>query len=313
MKAKRILLWLTCVGILLAFSGCWFAFDGEGSETHRLAGVLITMEPLSSFIPEDPNRVFGSVNKMLAEMHSLERIYAEHVVTFHTDPETGDEFQRDDFIFPGVEGIRYFVARIYVAEEATYATFGDSGINITHTGLSFGDNSFEIQLEGTVHMVPGQMRYGAIINPVYQTYDGRVFTERGSGFSVHYDSDDGSVFTQTLAQSTSVTVRGVETTESAAITINVSSMRQPEKFVFLQMDADSQVISRSEFAINKVPEQLQMESLAEFLIVETHRPSASHEQVIRELHTTTDERIPTFHPRPDGIMEAHWTEIVWVR
>jgi len=300
---------LTVLCILILFSGCQLALEGEGAlrvEDNRLAGVLVTNDSLHTIL-FDESQVFRSIDEMLAPR----RLYAEHITTTHTSPETGMEYQRDEFVFPGVEGIQFFTTVLYTGAGSSFVNMGDSAISDGHTGVHVTDNSHSVTMEGSIYVLPGIGGQAFFVNPVFQTADGRLFVEQGGGFSLGGVTDEGSWMSQTQTHTTTITENGVETINTTSVTINISAMFESEKITVIQMCEDSQIISRNDFAPNEMPDEIHAESQTAFFLVEAHRPAATANPIRRELYGPNDNSIRTFIPRPDGIFEARDTVIVW--
>jgi len=292
--------------MLLVLPGCQLALENAGhQENARLIGVFITTEHIDLFehtqIDHIPTR-WGQPD--FSELLRPGRLYAEWCVEFR---------------FPGVEGIPFFTAMSPPMEDThlgrAITTHGGSSISGGHNHVHFDDNSVNIEMEGIIYAVPGAQAFTVLyMNPVFQTADGRVFLESGSGSSFHGMTTEGHVFSQNLTETTTITENGVETTNSISVTVQLVAMFPPESIYVLQMDADSSIVARTIFMPNEMPEMLQLEAQTEYVIVETHRsipPDAYGTSVIRELVTQNDHRISTFMAREDGILEKSWTEIVW--
>ena len=296
--------------ILLALTGCQLARDDIGREEARLVGVFITMEYLSMFEDPDPDLYipFRRGRPDFSVLFQARRIYAEF------DEESWQ------FNFPDVEGIPFFTVNLPPYSDDgpqghVVATRGGRGIVPSTTRHHFGDNSVSIEMEGTVYAIPGsQAGTGVFINRVFQTTGGDVFLEPGSGFSFHGTMSEGSVFSQTLTETTTITENGVENTNSMSVTVNLATMFAPTGIVILEMDEDSQVVMRTEFAPDKLPETFYPNERTAYLILETHRANPeAHERVLRELvaKEAHGQWLSIFVARDDGILEKNDIRVIW--
>ena len=89
-------------------------------------------------------------------------------------------------------------------------------------------------------------------------------------------------------------------------------MFAPELVSVLQMDHDTRLISRHEYAPGGMPEEIAAEPGAAFLIVETRKLDHEGKPVIsREIYGSDAESIATFYARPDDICVKTWTPVNW--
>ena len=98
MKNRKHLLWLICIFLLFALPGCQLAQEDAGAwgqPPDRMIGVLITTEHLGLFC-------------FTGDM----RLYAQHISETTVDAETGQRYSRNEFVFPGVEGMQFFVVTL---------------------------------------------------------------------------------------------------------------------------------------------------------------------------------------------------------
>jgi hypothetical protein len=148
----------------------------------------------------------------------------------------------------------------------------DPAISDGHMSVNVGDDENSTQLEGTIYVsLTGGGTGPFYFNPVYQGADGSVYSTSGDGISSQGIESEGSVMSQTMDYTSTVTENGKTKTESMSIKLNVSAMHPPEKIVVLQMDGGSGLISRKEYAPGEPPESITPERGAEYLIVETHK------------------------------------------
>jgi len=303
---------VVCAILLLILAGCQLAQEIPAQEDARLAGVFITTDFIDW--PQDlqvgqviPVRRWGRID--FSDLFPTRRIYAEF-----------DEETRE-FVFPDVEGIPFFTVNTPCDRggilDVVVAMHGGEGISTAGNHVFFGDNATRVEMEGTIYAIPGsQARSSVYFNKVFQTAGGTVFMEPGGGgFSFHGSETEGSVFAQTLTETHTTTVNGVETTNEVSITINLSAMFSPENIALLEMDNDSRMVRRTSFAPDEMPETFYLDVQTAYVILETHRPRPDDpERVVRELVErgwNNNQWISTFSARDNGILVSSPTELIW--
>jgi len=80
----------------------------------------------------------------------------------------------------------------------------------------------------------------------------------------------------------------------------------PEKVVFMEMDRESQIIARHEFAPDDIP--MHFSTGAEYIIAEF---TATDGAVTREIAGREDEYLNTFREIENGVCVKQGTEIIW--
>jgi len=290
---------LVLIGMLSALTACQLAMESVAPEDARLIGVFVSTEHIDLF----DNMTFENVamgwgQPDFSAIFQPQRLYAEWDVNFH---------------FPGIEGMAFFSAMSPPVEgvfsEGVMAGHSSAGVSGNRNDFHFGDNYTRVVKEGTIYIVPGSHTV-VYVNPVFQTGCGRVFLEPGGGFSGMHNEAEGSVFSQTMTETTEITVNGVENTYSMSVTINVASMFAPKKIVVVQMDDASRIVSRVELAPGEVPMAFYTEAGVEYVIIEAHRDTG-HNPVTRELISRGENGVATFAAREDDIIVRNWMEIVW--
>lgn len=124
--------------------------------------------------------------------------------------------------------------------------------------------------------------------------------------------DEGMAMGQTLDESTTVTENGVSKTVTTSVKISIALLFPPERVVVLQMDKNSDVISRVAYIPGELPETLNPESETAYILVETYKHNASGaEAVTRKLFTPQDDVLSCFYARADGICVKQWTTLEW--
>lgn len=319
---KRKIMIAACLALILYILTGWqLAQEDADMVEDKLVGVFVTTEYLDLFDFE------GYLNDNLSSFRGGEitvdgntqkyqgRLYATLTTRILTSEETGETFGTEEYVFEGIEGIAYFSPTIpATAERDSYiASVSDEAISDGHMSLNYKDDETSIILEGTIYTSPSNKRHTYYFNPVYQSADGSVYAVSGSGFMVNNESySEGSVYSQTMDASTTVTENGKVKTDSTSIKLSISIMLAPEKIVVLQMDADSELISRTEYSPGEMPEFFMPEAATSYLIVETYKQDdTGSPKTSRTIYGRDAERIETFSARADGICIKHWTQIMW--
>lgn len=321
-RIKRAL--AACLAALtaLTLSGCRLAREdaGEDGGGERLIGVLITTEYLDLFDAEayfndNADRLIRGGEISLGGGGKYQgHLYASLATRALTDETTGQTREMKEYVFDTVAGIPYFSATMPAAQfgESFIMSSSDEAVSEGRVGLYYGDDEDKITLEGTIYLSPSRANHTCYINPVYQDAQGGVFAVSGSGFSTDGAGSEGTVFTQTLEETKTVTQNRVRKSRSVSVKISIAVMRVPERIVILQLDANSAVLSRREYAPGALPERLAPEAGAAFLIVETHkRGEPDKGAVARALYDSGETALETFYCREDGVCVKCRTQLDW--
>lgn len=322
MMIRKILAIFLAVLILFTTSGCQLAIEDKGEQTgqDRLIGVLITDKYLDLFdmegyLKDNFNKYSsgGIINIDSADSKYQGRLYAT-LTTRTLRDDTGKTFETREFVFDNIEGIPYFSARVPATyEDAGFATsVSDEAISDGHISIHHGDDEEKTSLEGTIYVSMGQAAKSRYINPVYQSADGSVYAISGSGIMLAGEQGEGSTYTQTLDETTTVRENGKSKTVSFNIKISLSIMIPPEKIVIMQMDKDSNIISKTEYFPGKLPETLTPEAGADYIIVESYKRDSENNLITsRSIYDRKNQNLETFYCRDDGICVKQWTNLNW--
>lgn len=304
-----------CLFILIGcfLTGCQLAKEegSAGSYEDRLVGVFVTTEYLDLFdfggylednvrsLPDGPG---GEIVLDGAGEKYQGRLYAELTKEILTDKVSGHQVEREEYDFPGVEGIAYYSLRVPdTAEREGYITSGsDEGISDGHTSLHSSDEGNSVSLEGTVYVSLGSGRT-YYFNPMYQSADGRVYVTSGSGMSSGGDQSEGGAFTQTMKADYTMTENGRTMKDSISVQLSIRMMYPPEEIAILQMGEDGAVVSRGEYGPGEMPERIIPEKDTAYFIVETKKRDASGRIFKdRAIYDRDEEYLETFFCREDG-------------
>jgi len=323
MMKRKIMIAVCSVLILCLLSGCQLARENAGANAYedRLIGLFITTEYLDLFDFENylNDNISGFRDGEITIDGNAQkyqgRLYATLMTRTPTSDEAGGTTEIEEYIFEGIDGIACFSPTVPAADgrDSYIFSMSDEAISDGHMSLNYGDDKNSTTLTGTIYTVPSNMQHTYYFNPVYQSEDGSVYAVSGSGFMVDNEADsEGSVYSQTLDATTTVTENGKSKTESISITLSISVMLEPEKIIVLQMNTESELLSRTEYAPGILPEVLTPEADTAYLVVETYkRDDMGNLKIAREIYGRDNENIETFSVRADGVCVKHWTQIKW--
>jgi len=319
---RGVMITVCCALLLCGLTGCQLAKASEGSSAadDRLIGVLITTEYLdlfdfSGYLQDNLNNFHGGdINLDGRNTDKYQgRLYAVLVPKSYPNGETGDTLKTKEYTFEGINGIQFSVPTIQATEnENSYvSTMSDPAVSDCKTAINVGDDTNSVTLEGTIYVTPFGGCKTYYFNPVYQSADGSVYAVSGNAFMVSGDIySEGFAFTQTLAATTTVTENGKTKTDDTSVKVSINVMIAPLSIVVLQMGADSELISRAEYAPDAMPEAITLETGTAYFIVETYKQDNEGRPVIaREIYDRNVENFYTFAAREDGICVKHTTRI----
>lgn len=329
--------------------------DGVADDTppDKFIGVFITKEYVSLFDSEgylnanlDKINV-GGTTVLEGDRSAYEgRLYATLVSEPITSEETGETRNHYKYVFEDVEGFPHFIPLITDPEagDSYYSPSYDEAVSVTQLVLTGGDEE-KLELAGTIYYDSSISQIKVYINPVYQTSDGEVYLINGSGMTLSDQTGgSGGKFTQTLEETTTTAVDGEvyltsgssmtssdqtggtggrftqtvdseEKSYSCKVVTSVALIDPPEKIAVVQLDADSAIVSRTEYEPGTLPETLIVEAGTEYIIVETFTHSNDGEEIIvRDMYNsddTTATDFNTFTLRDDGICILKYTALDW--
>lgn len=323
MMKRKIIIFMCFALLVCGLSGCRLAQENAGTDSYgdRLVGIFVTTEYLDLFDFESylgdnlGNFKDGNITADGNTQKYQGRLYAAMVTKTLTNEETGETTETEEYVFDGVDGIPFFSAVVPDApgRAGYHTTISDEAIGDGHTGIYYGDDENRTTLKGTIYTAPSNKNHTYYFNPVYQSADGSVYAVSGGGFMISDESySEGSVYSQTLTDTTTVTENGKAKTNSISVELAISVMFEPEKIAILQMDADSKILSRTEYAPGELPDAITPEPDTAYIITETYkRDGTGNITSAREICGRSDENIETFYARPDGICVKGWTQIKW--
>lgn len=222
-----------CLALVLALSvclltGCRLALDEakiQDSENDRLVGVFVTEQYLDSGMPEVTVNSRGEIS--VAE----NREGMDGTLIF-------DETRLEDIAFDGIEGYGIYDIRVWEDALGIYTSYAIAD-DIFSDG--FWKMSGEESAEAEVTIYVGQDGSDSFyFNPVYQTAQGDVYMQPGTGLFCT-EKAEGSSSTHTLSWERKTAGNGQETVESSSFTIHIVYVGLIPSYKLLFMDGDSSV------------------------------------------------------------------------
>lgn len=277
------------LALALSLPGCsLLREDSEPSETDRLVGVYITESYIDTFdfeayFQDNASSLSGGgeISREDTEKYS-QRIYAEVV-----DGKTS---------FP-IVGVPLIAAR-YEKDGESY-TGSDCGDKLAdvHLSINNSDDMVTTVLTGEIFTDSGSGRVTAYCNPVYQQADGRIYLVPGEGMTA--DSGGNMVFS--LSDSRESAVEG-EQGYGMEITLTATGRYPSDKLAVLLYSADGELMGRTEYAPEDMPEEIAADGAAWAVFEDYTRDFLGEPQVIRRLIAAgSDEGFLSLHMEPGEV------------
>ena len=318
MKTKNIIIIVCCI-IIAAFTlGATgmikVANDAaqEGPGSDRLIGVLITKEYLDLF---DSDRFFNdNANKLMnggeiSEADSSKyqgRLYATLIETKKTI-ETGESVTSKEYVFDGIECIRFFAPYINDELGSYWSTNIDEGITDANTHFNSSDDGEGISLKGTIYVASGDNLGNFYFNPVYQTLKGDVYAVSGDGVFLGEGSVPGGSWSQKITENRTELSGDTKTSSGAEVEVTICVMEEPTSITLLQFNSKNELLEKTDFTPGNLPEHIDALHDAQYMIVET----TSTDGISRTLFQREDDFVYVFYCRDDGICIKHGYEVNW--
>lgn len=321
MKHKRLLVMGIALAVLFSFVGCQLAKEEGGAqgnaERDRLIGVFLTQEYLDlfdwdGFFNDNAGTLVGG-DIVVSEENAAAyegRLYATLTRETHTD-DAGEIYERVDYRFDGVEGIRFFCVE---EGDTTYIMISDPGISGVRQAITDTEDAERIDLEAVLYVEAAAETetIAWYLNPVYQSADGSVYATAGQGTSLAGGMAEGASFSTTFDETETITADGASKERGASIKVSIEAKFPAERIRVLQMDAENAILAMKEYDAAALPEKIVPEPGAEYLIVETvKRDLAGEETISRALYGREETKFITFC-RGEGTTLLEWyTYLEW--
>ena len=277
------------LALALSLPGCsLLREDGEPSEADRLVGVYITESYIDTFdfeayFQDNASSLSGGgeISREDAAKYT-QRIYAEVV-----DGKTS---------FP-IVGVPLIAAR-YEKDGESY-TGSDCGDKLAdvHLSINNSDDMVTTVLTGEIFTDSGSGRVTAYCNPVYQQADGRIYLVPGEGMT----ADSGGSMVFSLSDSRESAVEG-EQGYGMEITLTATGRYPSDKLAVLLYSADGELMGRTEYAPEDMPEEIAADGAAWAVFEDYTRDFLGEPQVIRRLIAAgSDEGFLSLHMEPGEV------------
>ena len=287
---------------LICLCGCRLAKDQADTPEDILVGILVTDEYLDLFdfdgyFEDNANRILSGGEISAADSAKYEgRLWAT--------PVDGDASAYD---FGGVNG--QALMSLNLVDTATgdpyRSFFSDDAFTTNSCAIVDGDDEYSVELSATMYIATAAgKRVTAYLNPVYQTADGGIYATTGQG--ILFDADVGGAWGQTMEETSTITEGSNTRTRRMKVGLSLECISAPVGVRIVEMSAESDVLSNTEYPCAGFPEQL--ESDAAYIIVETIHEDGS---VTRGLYDREDDLISTLAPREDGFCAQKNCEMEW--
>ena len=295
-RMKKMLIGMFVLMTAVLLGGCSLAKEDAANDSSkdRMIGAFITDEYLDLY---------------------NERLYA-------TIDKQGSKDPADwDISFGDVKGINFFsICWEDDSKEETTSLVESDGIYDVNTDYHITDEGENVELSGTIYMLPGQIDSNTsyFVNPVYQTEDGRIYVVSEPGGSTSGNTSEGQQFAITISDETTVTGNGSIVTGNikmgkTTVTVRLSVVYEPVKVTLYQMNKDNRVLQKDEYTPGKLPEKLKASKGCEYFLIETEKKDMDGKTVItREVYEPDEEEfLETFYPGKGGRIFKQSTEVKW--
>lgn len=307
--------------MVVILSGCQLAHEDLATEktTDRLIGVFITYESLDLYDMDaylkDNFTKLSSGDNVIPEVEDKynNRLYASFVEKEMTD-EYGEIKTNSEYVFEGIEGIPMFAYTIMnpvSGDNYTISNF-EEGIFEAKSHIICGDNEEGIELEGTLYVDNNTKPQSVYVNPVYQSADNQVYLLGGDGLWFGEDQVEGVSCIHTISDSITVTENKKSITYNSTIKVSVISTSPAEKVAISQMRSDSHVISRNEYFIDEIPDEIIPDNACEYLIIESYSTDINGEMAVeRKLLSKEESSLDYFKKVNHGVLFKGYSSIKW--
>ncbi|MCM1058609.1 MAG: hypothetical protein NC517_13550 [Firmicutes bacterium] len=228
------------------FTGCRLAREersAQDPEEDRLVGVFVTEEYLDTGMPEVTMSPGGEVSLVENKEGIAGRIVSDEngwrTIVFHRTGHTEADRGEDESAEIKGFGIYDIRVREEGQEHYTYYGFSDDIFSDVYWAVNSSDSAESGRVEATVYVEPDGPE-GFYFNPVYQTAQGDIYLQPGTGL---FDSErpEGASGTHTMSWKRSVGQDGQETVEESTFAITIICAVRPTAYRLLFMGEDSQI------------------------------------------------------------------------
>lgn len=305
MNKRVILMLLTAAALLL--SGCSLARPDANTDTSGedpMVGVLVTREPLDLFDAEaylldhvGSLQNGGTISRSDAEKYSdaLFPVWDEAAQCYR---------------FEGVDGYVWLCTEENDAEGSYTKLQNDDVFCDGKSSVQVTDDGEVYFFSATLYAVSEEdRRITFYMNPIFQTADGRVYAEAGSGISTSGSEGAYPSMTQTLQQELSQTANGEAQSRRFTCEIRLQLTAEPESVALFWMDADKGVLNQETYRAGTLPQTLDMQQADFLLCVEAAKDGTQTRSIYGP--ENENETLSTFCTRADGLLTKQKTALNW--
>ena len=317
---KKLFAIIIALLIIFALSGCQLAReDGAANKNmEKLIGVYVSYDYADLFDFEgyinDNLGFFGGEINIDGETEKYDgRLYASRKDEVRTSSE-GEKYTDTEFVFEDIPGIGMFAPTVVdpYLDGMGYISSGGDGLSDTNLHIKSSDDEEGLELSGTLYISPGALSDSIYINPVYQGEDGRVYLVSGQGFGATGYDDEGAAYSQEIEEKSIINENGKSKSFSSVVKISVETMNPTVKVGILQMDRNSNVVKKTEYSPDNVPDELKPEPETEYIIVESTKETFNKGlRTERTLFSKSDETLWYFRKSDDKAFVKAYTTILW--
>ena len=312
----RLGIGLCCMALMISLAGCQLALEESGANQREFVGVFVTTAHIEELVSRYQNQGEDDIGWTVVEYLP------------------GRIAEDDRFEF-GIPGFSLFIENSMQESEfipqGTSLRYVDEAIGeiqlSVHLDAADGSESISTRIEGSLYLVPELLlntndeSLGLNVfymHPVYRNKDGNIYLEP-SGFGMgiafvdwNFETGRDRRYSMRFEESFTRTVGGREETNTISVTLYMIPMHSPEALVIYQMSEEGELLSRTEFAPDEMPEDFVPDEETEFMVVETWSREGENAFVAsRSVYGREAEEIESFRAREDGVNVIQRSNIDW--
>lgn len=275
--------WILALALCMILSGCSLAQqeDSRTSSADPMVGVLVTLQPLDLFDFESyVNDNAGTILRG-GEISQADAVRYQNCLFAKWD----DDAQA--YVFPQTQGYVLLNTRRQ-DEHGEYENLQTDDVFChTRTALSYTDEEARHDFSSTLYAASKSGASCAFfVNPIFQTADGRVYAQGGTGVSTNTDDGSRASMSKTLSQTTQQAENGETTARTFHCEITMQLTPAPTGAEVFWMTAQDGILQRETYAPGQFPAALDAQE-AEFLLVIEHFADGSSTQTVFNAASTT--------------------------
>lgn len=261
MKTKKLALMIFCIlsvsFILGVTDTLRLAHSSENLEqtSDELIGVLITSESLNLFDDEafvsDHHKELTDQEKISSSDAYQKRLYAKVVDSKLEGLEDENLQKAKDYIFEGVDGIRFFIPQ--KDGKGFYQGQTDERLADIITKVDIKDGTTTTSSEATIFVLSDKGMKSFYFNPIYRSSDGKVYAMEGQLLGSSGDGE-GSSFTYTMNESIMKKLQDSTKRMGSEIMIHIEIVNKPLKINVLEFDKEGKLLLNTSFTPLTYPE-----------------------------------------------------------